>query len=270
MPQFKVKGKGIETNRSRTRIYIAGNEMEAKEAARKDGTEPQSVELLIEEPSDRQVDYARSLGISIPEGISKTELSDLISLTVRKDKPATDRHKEFARIYSVETSKYIGKKELFDRIQNKLVSSGDAVELCSWFTFRVYRELVNGDLASEVKSPTDPKIRDIAELISQNKSMVSSIQRYVGSDLIWFGQWTAPDGFTHNGGSNRTMAYKEASRLLKERCLVVQSEPKRSVKIERTPQKRVVDKQQNSGCLASVALIAMIPISFLVAVNVFI
>ncbi|ELB2078500.1 hypothetical protein QNZ73_002345 [Vibrio parahaemolyticus] len=274
MPQFIVKGKGIETNRKRTKTYTARDENEAIEAARKDGTEPESVELIIEEPTDRQLAYARDLGIQIPDGISRTELSDLISLTARKDKLATERHKEFAKLYSVEISRYIGKKELFDRIQNKLVSDGDDLLICSWFTFRVYRELVNGDLASDIKLPTDPKIKDIASTMATNKPVVDSIKRYVGSDLIWFGQWTSSDGFTHNGGSNRTVAYKEASRLLKEHALIagtVQPKQKKTINATSYHQKSTSANNEKSGCLASLALIATIPIGLLiVAANYFI
>lgn len=62
------------------------------------------------EPTDNQINYAQSLGIYIPFGITFDELSDLISNVENNDKLATDRHKSFAEFYGVRYTKNIGKK----------------------------------------------------------------------------------------------------------------------------------------------------------------
>jgi len=48
------------------------------------------------EPTEKQLDYARSLGIEIPKGTSRAKLSELIDET-KDNLPATDKQKEFLR-----------------------------------------------------------------------------------------------------------------------------------------------------------------------------
>src|SRR5690606_36629698 len=48
------------------------------------------------EPTEKQMDYARSLGIDIPTGISRGKLSELIDET-KEGLPATDKQKSFLR-----------------------------------------------------------------------------------------------------------------------------------------------------------------------------
>ena len=67
MPGYEIKGKGKDTGRTRKRIFTAPNEEEARQLAEADGT-------LVEEiigippypPTERQLDYAKDLGISVP------------------------------------------------------------------------------------------------------------------------------------------------------------------------------------------------------------
>jgi len=47
-------------------------------------------------PTDKQLDYARKLGINIPDGVSRTELSKMIDDAL-DDAPATDGQMEFLR-----------------------------------------------------------------------------------------------------------------------------------------------------------------------------
>ena len=98
-----------------------------------------------------------------------------------------------------------------------LIASGREKELVAWFTYRIYRELVNGDDSAPIEGPDDPIVQDVVSQIRSDEAIVKSIRRYRGRDLIWFGEWTAPDGFVHIGGSNRTAAYKTVSSLLREK-----------------------------------------------------
>lgn len=69
-----------------------------------------------------------------------------------------------------------------------------------------------------IKDPDAEVIREIARQLVQDEAVVKSIRRYQGRDLVWFGEWTSPDGTVHNGGSNKTIAYKRASSLLREKA----------------------------------------------------
>ena len=225
MPSFEVTGRGRETSRKRKRIYAAYDEAEARQIAEADGTIVEGIQILPDEPAtEAQLSYARDLGISIPENPTKDELRDLLSCHLDHDKPATQRHKSFARAYRVYHTRFVGKRVLFNLIFAALQTPGRERELVAWFTYRVYRELMHGAEDAPITGPDDPAIRAVADELWTESSIIDSIRRYRGSDLIWFGQWTAPDSSLHNGGSNRTIAYKRASRLLSD-SLNLRTEP---------------------------------------------
>ena len=219
MPIYEVKGKGKDTERKRKRTYSAANEFEATRLAEIDGTlVDEIIEIPPEPPTERQLNYAKNLSISIPANATKDDVSDLISLEVDRDKPATERHKKFGEAYGIEFTDYIGKKALFNKIQATLITPGREKELLSWFTFRVYRELTSAADDSPIKGPDDPTINEITEELAFDEKIIKSVRRYKGNELIWFGEWTSPDGYVHTGGSNRTLAYRQVSKMLKQRA----------------------------------------------------
>jgi hypothetical protein len=216
MPRFEVIGKGRTTGRQRKRVYEAPTEENARRQAEAEGTLVSTVvDLPPEPPTEGQLQAAREHGISIPAGITKDELNDLISLSTWRDKQASSDLQTIAQGYGIKVTKYSGKRLLFQRIFDQLAQPGHEEDLAAWFAYRVYRELVAGSLVSRVKSPDDPLIRTIARQLAQDGSVIQSIRRYQGADLVWFGKWTSPSGTVHDGGSNRTMAYKKAAELLR-------------------------------------------------------
>lgn len=261
MPSYEIQGKGKDTGRKRRRVYSAPTEEDARKLAEADGTLVEVVnEIPPEPPTERQIEYARDLGISIPPNATKDDLSDLISLKVDRDKPATERHKAFGRNYGLDFTNYIGKKALFNRIQAALIAPGREKQLLSWFTFRVYRELAGGAENAPINGPSDPIIEEIASQLFSDEKILKSVRRYEGADLIWFGEWTAPDGTVHNGGSNRTAAYKEVAALLKQRAQL----PKGTRKISQPSAQRsgrvAVAANESKGCLSVIALAIALPV----------
>nr|WP_314545306.1 hypothetical protein [uncultured Massilia sp.] len=216
MPRFEVRGKGQATGRARKRTYDAVDGAEARRIAETDGMLVANVvELPPEPPTDAQLATAREHGIDLPAGMTKDELSDLISLRTWRDKLAAQDLREFAASYGAKLTAYSGKRLVFDRIFTCLSQQGREKDLAAWFAYRVYRELVGGSPVAPIKSPHDPVIATVASQLVEDTSVIQSIRRYRGEDLIWFGRWTAPDGNVHEGGSNRTVAYKRAAELLR-------------------------------------------------------
>ena len=253
MPNFKVTGVGVKTGRNRTRTYSAFNEDRARQMALDDGTEPEKIEIIPPQPpTERQLEFARNVGINVPQGASADEVSDLLSIYQDRDKPATERHRTFADYYEVETTRCIGKKKLFQLIFNKLSQQGNEEELATWFTFRVYREITNAANTAIAAHPNNPKLVAIGKQLAKDEKILKSIRRYEGKDLIWFGEWTAPDGITYSGGSNRTAAYKAAASALRAEfgLPVQQSKPKRVA----------IRKPQPAGCFSILFLGAVLPI----------
>lgn len=267
MPGYEIKGKGKDTGRRRKRIYSASTEIEARQLAEDDGTLVEEVIELPPEPpeppTERQLKYAKDLGISIPPNTTKNDLSDLISLKVEKDKPSTERHRTFAKAYDIEVTDYIGKKALFDRIQAALVCPGREKELLSWFTFRVYRELVSGADNAPIEYPDDPIIEEVAERLVTDEKIIKSVRRYDGRELIWFGEWTSPDGYVHTGGSNRTAAYKKVSSILKERASFPKKPQKRANSLAQTRNLSNKAASESKGCLSVIVLSFAIPVGII-------
>jgi hypothetical protein len=218
MPKYKITGKSRETGRKRVIKHQAIDELSAKAYAEGAGIDVVDIIQLPEEPpTERQMEYALSLGIVIPTGCNKSEISDLISVAVDKDKPADTRHIEFAKIYGVDCTKYIGKKLLFDRIHDELTKPGNELNMISWFSFRVYRELVSGKINPELDDPRNAIFMSIAQELITDEKIINSIKRYAGRDLIWFGEWTSPSGYQMSGGSMQTLAYKAVSKILRDK-----------------------------------------------------
>jgi hypothetical protein len=209
------------------------------------------------------------LGISIPAGATKNDLSDLISMKVDKDKPATERHRSFARRYGLEVSNYIGKRALFDRIQVALIAPGKERDLVSWFTYRVYRELVSGADSAPIEGPDDPIIQEVASHLETDEAIIKSVRRYTGRELIWFGEWTSPDGLVHAGGSNRTAAYKKASSFLREKTGIAirgagsAGAKQSTVKRDMAGSARAINEPK--GCLSVIVLALLTPVGLILA-----
>jgi hypothetical protein len=88
MPRYEVVGFGRETGRKRVRIYEAKNKEDAIMMAASEGTvvDVNKIRILPESPAtERQIEYAKNLGIKIPQNATKSELTKLISQVVEKE-----------------------------------------------------------------------------------------------------------------------------------------------------------------------------------------
>jgi len=216
MPRFQVTGTARDTGRKRKRTYAAANEAAARSKAHADGIDVAEVSELFDPPTENQLSYAQSLGIAIPAGVTREELSDLISQRTDDDKPASADLLALATSYGAKVTNYTGKKLAFHRIFDHLTTTPDRQQdLAAWFAYRVYRELVHGAAGTAITSPNDPSIQAVAQQLAAQPDVMQSIRRYEGHRLIWFGQWTSPSGSVHEGGSNRTIAYRRAAELLR-------------------------------------------------------
>jgi hypothetical protein len=213
---YRVIGTNQETGRSNTRTYQARSDLVARGLAYADGIEPYTIELLPPElPTDAQLSYAADLEIAVPGEISKEDLGELIGMRTNRDRPPRPALREFAEQYGVFYPDMIGKKSLFNRIFWALKAPGREYELCSWFAYRVYRDLMGGSILSRIQSPFESTIQEVAAKLAGNRNVVHSIGQYHnGADFVWFGTWTAPDGALRAGGSKRSLAYQEAVKLL--------------------------------------------------------
>jgi hypothetical protein len=216
--KFEVQGRGRESGRAYRRVHLAFDEQEAREKAASEGTIVESIRQLPEEPaSEEQLARVRGLGLSVPEDASAKEVADLILAHLQGDRPAIDAFRAFARHYKVESTRFTGKRALFQRIFTELTQPGREKDLLSWFAYRVYRDLVGHAGDAQIDGPDHPIIQDIAQRLGADDQVIRSLGRYEGQDLIWFGEQTGPNGQQYQGGSNRSLAYSRVAAALQKR-----------------------------------------------------
>lgn len=168
-------------------------------------------------PTTRQLDYAKSLGIAIPENVDKFDLSDLISRRVDEDQPSVQKDWDLARFFDIVFTQYIGRIALYNRIQEELSVPGRERELLSWFSFNVYRDLLGGEQNIPSNGLSNHLVKAVASKLIEDNQVLKSVRRYRGSELLIFGEYTLPKGYTCEGGSRRTIGYETVATILKEK-----------------------------------------------------
>lgn len=168
------------------------------------------------EVSRELMNTANQLKIDVPEGISRAELCDLICSHTWRDRPASQKLRTLASEYGISVTDYAGRSYVHQRIFDQLRSSKNEQQLCEWFAYQVYQDLVGGETSSEVKGPNDPLITIVSRLLIACADVMKSITTdYVGADLVRFGTWTDREGVKRKGASRKTAAYKRAAAHLR-------------------------------------------------------
>lgn len=169
-------------------------------------------EKNYQSPTDKQLAYAKDLGIPVPEWASKSDVSLLITrLVEEKDFSAPNvQLVEFANAKNVVFSGCAGKKYLYNTIFNNL-SDYDKV---AFFAFSLYRWLSDDRHGNLETSPLKKMFYDFAKDVIQDDAFMNSLKRYRGADLRLFGEVTIPSGQIVEGGSTRTIAYKKTADFL--------------------------------------------------------
>jgi hypothetical protein len=215
---YKVSGVFADTKRKRTRTIAAKNENHAKEIMINDGyLEPfEIIEVDFEKPTERQIEYAKDLGIEIPDNATKQDLSALISRHLENDSDPNPELYEFADKRGFLFSKYIGKKALYNLLFNNL----EDVDKIAFFAFCVYRYLSEDRHANLDTSPHRDIFYDFANKMVNDESFVRSLNNYSGEDLRYFGKLRIDNNVQIYGGSVNTKAFKTTVSYLKEKGLL--------------------------------------------------
>lgn len=245
MNNFEIIGVGKETNRKRKKVYKAESEAIAKLLAEKEGTEVESITLLPPEPpSERQLAYAKSLGINVPESSTRDSVSYLISS--KTETLATNEHINYAIKFGVQFSEHEYKSK--QAIQSKIASllgHHSAIynaELAKWYVHSIARYLTKGNWLTPDKSGIPETVIEevVQKLTDDNKAFKSFLRQMEFEDhfeMINFGQKTDEDGTFQEGSSRNTAAYKLVSKLLKENLKIDKTEKKPRIKKVQTKTK---------------------------------
>lgn len=113
--RFDVVGKNPETKRKNKRYIEAKDEADAcKKMEKKGFIGPFEVTVLsIEPPTERQLEYAKSLGAVIPKGACKRDVSAIIArITENDEQPVSDSKARAAFFSGLKLSRYSGTHEI--------------------------------------------------------------------------------------------------------------------------------------------------------------
>ncbi|MFM8444591.1 MAG: hypothetical protein ACKN9W_14795 [Methylococcus sp.] len=213
--------------------------------------------MSFKAPTEAQLRYAKKLGISIPTGATKWLVSDMIDIHLGCDRWAPQWLIGYASQMQVkyfDPEEMISEKRLMRLIFSHL--SGDTV--AAWFAFWVFRDIAASQRI-ESEDPNAAVFRDIGRTLAEQQRIMTSIQGYSGHSLLRFGTWEVPDGCNmEQGGSRRTIAYKEAARLLAER-MNLPERPDPAVSREYGWRASIQnDSKNNNGCLTVLALLVVL------------
>ena len=166
--------------------------------------------------TERQLNYARDLGIDVPLNANIEELSDLISARLNEDEKSGEALLLLAEQYHVNHTRFTGKHELFGRIFDRLNRPTREVDLLAWFSLQVYKSIAINN-RSTLRRPNHLEIYQLAKELSSDRTVINSVRRYRGDQLTHFGEWEDSAGSIHFGASIRTTAYHKVASLLTER-----------------------------------------------------
>lgn len=196
-------------------------------------------------PTQRQLDYAKDLGVKVPQNATREEVSDLISFASSNDTVPSDLDRQHAGLYGVQYTQYTGKEKLYENIFIELSAQGRERDLCAWFAYRVYRQIVQHKEQVPITSPDDPIIKEIASELATEPSALQSIRRYSGTGLLQFGSSTCL-----NCGSNRTISYKKAAAFIQDKL---------GIQVQKQPRTAKHDVSSSStGCLLPIIAVGII------------
>ncbi len=268
MPYYDIEGIGTKTNRKRHKRYLADNEEHAIALAKINETEVVLIELVEPGPAtEKQIKFAKDLGLSFPCDINVNEMSSLLSRKLDNDSPAPKWLLETAwelepTQKGLSLNEYSSLEGLVSFIHSEYFKGGNNHEMVIWFLYFVVRDKLNiswDKSISEIYS--DYSLESIATELEKNESVLNSIRRYSGDCLLHFGEYTDEEGYTSTGGSNRTASYKEVISLLKSSNIVPNRKFNKTIK----PPSSINQIKPNSGCLGASALIVLIPVVLLIA-----
>lgn len=190
---YNVVGTNPTTQKKNKRRISATDEAEAIEKAKKAGLLDPVIQDIVpcEEPTERQMDYVMALGASIPEDISKEDVSAIISRIADSDDIVSEKwiakdqmHVEvrplkspdedfalFAHMMGVKFSRYIGEDALFERTVYHLTGRNKA----AFFAYCVLCSVSGQKIGNMLESPNLDRLYAFGDKAAATENLMRSI-----------------------------------------------------------------------------------------------
>lgn len=164
----------------------------------------------------RDIAYAKSLGVELPEGATRSDARALIDRDLDNDERASESLLTYARARGILCSDYIGNKAL----HNQLFDYLSLEEKSAFFCFCVYKFWYEDKNENLLEHPYYQIFKEFGEHFAKDVYFTGSLEDYLGEDSVAFGKSTKlVNGIkkTIYGGSIYGRAYKEAMNYLEKR-----------------------------------------------------
>lgn len=265
MPYYQIIGIGKDTNRKRTKRYKAKDKIAAKLMAECDGTIVEKIEYEKPElATERQITYAKDLGLSFPTDINVNEMSNLISKKVADDRDSPSWFLDYVLNIIPEENgltitKYVGIENLFSQLIRRYDTENNYRELVKILIYSIINDNGNNNWSKPFNELADTKaVEKIAEKLSENPQVINSIKRYSTRDFVSLGEFIDDEGYVSMGNIKRTNAYLITNNLLKENNLISTKKSDANSNLNntiRSNNNRVKNNlSQKQGCLGSILL----------------
>ena len=167
--------------------------------------------------------------MTFPPDINIDEMSHLISKKVEDDRDSPQWLREYVLNFypeenGIAITKYIGLEKLISFLIYKFSEELNFVELIKLLIYSI----INNETKSNWKVAfsnlaNQNDVQSIAEILVNDKHVITSIKRYNSRDFISFGEHTDKEGYINYGGSKRTNAYQVTKIILIEKNLLFNS-----------------------------------------------
>ena len=181
--QFRVRGTSQKTGRKNTVRVKAKNAEDAQIIAESKGIlRPYEVTAeLFDEPTEAQMSFATDLGLAIPEGACKQDVSSMLSRVVDEDQePPSAGLCSWAIDCGAEFSRFVGRKAMIVG----LVYSLDDVDLATFYGYCVCIQEEQGELDDPRNYWRYDDIREWAENVVLDSALLNSLQGRDGNDFF--------------------------------------------------------------------------------------
>ena len=250
--RYKIIGRHNITNKSRSIYLDSVSEEDALIlATSRNLKEIKEIKEVVYLPTVNQLNYAKSLNIKIDDDFTFYDVSALITRNVDEESNPKPELVDFANTKKLSFSKYIGEQSLYNLIFQKL----EGVDKTTFFIFSIYIWLADEKFVNPDNHPLIGKFHHFASSVNEDEQFLKSMNKYSGTDLIYFGEITQKDGnVIAYGSSTDTIAYKKVANFLSQEFGVFKTRNKKapySIKKE-----QLVSK--GKGCLVLVLLFFVI------------
>lgn len=222
--KFNVWGINEKTNRRKKIEVKATSEQEAVKKAKENGILPpyEFENIQINEPYEEKIEYAKSLGIKVPEKCSREDIYALIDQVEGNDTIlVSPDFLNFSRKREIYFSSFRGEKSAYTIVFYALTG----VDKIAMFAFMIYKYITK-DIATNFEDCRyKDKFIEFAQQQLENAQFMKSFDKHCSyheyKTFVHFGPYIDEDGIKQQGiCSPNTIIYKTTVEFLKQNNMI--------------------------------------------------